>query len=72
MRDDGGGSPISSDGVAPSWIVGVSASCYQKISSGTAHLGSPGKRVVKRVCVRRLCCLWLQLSKLTTAVLVEL
>jgi len=47
MGDDGGGSLISPDGVAPCRIVVVSASCYlplhhrvqKKISSGT---GSPG------------------------------
>jgi len=47
MGDDGGGSLISPDGVAPSWMVGVSASVIfpcaikvqKKISSGTGSHG---------------------------------
>ena len=48
---------ISPDGVAPSRMVGVSASVYlllhhevQKISSGTGYLGSPRKRAIKWLC----------------------
>jgi len=56
--DDGGGSLISPDGVAPSWNIGVSASVIfpctinvqKKIFLAVAYLGSPGKRVVKRLC----------------------
>jgi len=51
--DEGGGSLISSDGVVPSLIVGVSASdispCTVKSRSfflALAHLGSHGKRAV--------------------------
>jgi len=49
---------ISPDGVAPSRTVGVSASVFlplhhkvQKFSSGTGLARSPGKVVVKRLCV---------------------
>ena len=53
---DGDGSLSGPDGVAPSRMVGVSASVnlplhhkfQKKISSGT---GSPGKRAIKQVCV---------------------
>jgi len=45
---------VSPDGVAPSWMVGVSASVnlplhheVQKFSSAPAHWGGPGKRAVK-------------------------
>jgi len=56
---DGGGSLISSDGVAPSRIVGVSASdifpctikSKRRFLLPLAHLGSPGKRAVKWLCV---------------------
>jgi len=58
MGDDGGGLLISPDGVAPSQIVGVSAYVIfpctikvQKILLAPAHLGSPGKRAVKQLCV---------------------
>jgi len=58
MGDDGGGLLISPDGVAPSQIVGVSAYVIfpctikvQKILLAPAHLGSPGKRDVKQLCV---------------------
>ena len=57
-RDDGGGSLISADGVAPSWMVSVSASylplhdkVQKKISSGTGSPRSPRKRAVKQLCV---------------------
>jgi len=59
--DDRGGSLISPDGVAPSRTVGVSASaiflCTIKVQKkiflllAPAHLGGPGKRAVKCVCV---------------------
>ena len=56
-RQDGGGSLISPDGVAPSQIVGVSASdifpCTIKSRRSfllaPAHLGDPGKRAVERL-----------------------
>jgi len=51
---------ISPDGVAPSWMVGVSASVnlplHHKVQSSLlapAHLGGPGKRAVKRLCGTR-------------------
>ena len=55
---DGGGLLISPDGVAPTWIVGVSASCYlpstiksrRSFLLASAHPGSPGKRAAKRSC----------------------
>ena len=47
---------VSLDGVAPSWMVGVSASVnlplhhkVQKFSSGNGLPGCPGKRAVKRL-----------------------
>jgi len=47
---------VSPDGVAPSRMVGVSASVdlplhheVQKFSSGTGYLGGPGKRAVKQL-----------------------
>jgi len=55
--DDGGWSLISTDGVAPSFIVGVSASdifyctIVKKISSGTGLPHSPGKRAINPLCV---------------------
>jgi len=66
--DDGGGSLFSADGVAPSWIVSVSASvtfpCTIKSRRSfflaPAHPVSRQKRTVKwlcvRACVRVLCC----------------
>jgi len=59
MGDDGGGSLISPDGVAPSRIVGVSASdvspCTMKPRKifllALAHPDGPGKRAVKQLCV---------------------
>ena len=59
VGDDGGGSLISPDGVAPSWMVVVSASvifpCTIKFRRifllAMAHMGSPGKRAVKQLCV---------------------
>ena len=57
---DGGVSLISPDGVAPSQMVGVSASvifpCTIKSRRNLfllapAHPGAPGKRAVKRLCV---------------------
>ena len=58
MGDEGGGSLISLDGVAPSRIVGVSASdvfpCTiksRRFLPTPAHPGGPGKRAVKRLCV---------------------
>ena len=55
---DGGGSLISSDGVAPSRIVGVSASdifpCTMKSRRrflARAYPGGPGKRAIEQVCV---------------------
>ena len=57
MGDDGSGSVISPDGVAPIQLVGVSASAifHCTIKSRRrflllvlAHLGSPGKRAVKQ------------------------
>jgi len=56
---DGGGSLISSDGVAPIQIVGVSASVIfpctiksRRFLLAPAQAGSPGKRAVKWLCVR--------------------
>ena len=53
---------LSPDGVAPSWMVGVSAfgnlPLRHKVGSSLlapAHLGGPGKRAVKQLCV---CVLW--------------
>ena len=47
---------VSPDGVAPSWVVGVSASVnlplYHKVQKFSSGIGSPGwsrKRVVKRL-----------------------
>ena len=47
---------VSLDGVAPSWMVSVSASVnlplhhkVQKFSSGTGSQGAPGKRAVKQL-----------------------
>ena len=37
---------ISPDGVAPTWIVGVSASCYPPLHH-KVHMDSPRKRAVK-------------------------
>ena len=60
MGDDGGGTLINLDGMVPSRIVSVSASvifpCTIKFRRSfllaPAHpRGSPGKRVVKRLCV---------------------
>jgi len=59
MGDEGGGSLISLDGVAPSWIVSLSASdifpCTIKFRRrfllAPAHPGSPRKRAVKWLCV---------------------
>jgi len=60
MGDDGGGALISPDGVAPSRVVGVSASvifpCTIKsrrfLLAPITHPGSPRKRAVKWLCVR--------------------
>jgi len=65
MGDDGGGSLISPDGVAPSRIVGVSVSVVlpcsikfrRRFLLAPVHLGSRGKRprngcVCVRACVR--------------------
>jgi len=56
--DDGGGSLISLDGVAPCWMVGVSASVifpstikFRRFLLVPAHPGSPGKRAITRLCV---------------------
>jgi len=59
VEDEGDGSLISLDGVAPSRIVGVSASdispCTVESRRGfllaPSHPGSPGKRAVKWLCV---------------------
>jgi len=57
---DGGGLLISPDGVLPTQIVGVSASCYppyhHKVQKklfflAPAHPDGPGKRAVKWLCV---------------------
>ena len=57
MGDDGGGSLISLDGVAPSRIVIVSVSVIfpcaiksRRFLLASAHPGSPGKRVIKLLC----------------------
>ena len=47
----------------------LTVSCFSKIQTGftflvPAHLGSPGKRAVKRVCV----CLWVKLSEMFATV----
>jgi len=59
MRDDGGGSLISLDGVAPSWMVGVYAyvifpctiKSRRRFLLAPAHPGSPRKRAIKQLCV---------------------
>ena len=59
MGNERGGLLISPDGVAPSWIVGVSASdispytikSRRRFLVALAHLGSPGLRALKRLCV---------------------
>ena len=59
MGDDRGGSLISPNGEATSWIVGVSASVIfpctiksrRRFLLAPAHPGSPGKRAIKRLCV---------------------
>jgi len=58
MGDYGGGLLISPDGVAPSRIVGVSASVIfpytiksRRFLLAPAHPGSSGKGAVKRLCV---------------------
>ena len=65
MGDEGDGSLISPDGVAPNWIVGVSASVisplHHKVQKkflllAPAHPGSPGKRPVVCVCVYPFLC----------------
>jgi len=64
MEDDGGGSLMSLDGVAPSWVVSVSAyvifpctiKSRKRFLLAPPHLGSPGKRAVKRLCVH--VCVW--------------
>jgi len=58
-EDDGGVSLIRLNGVAPIWIVGVSASAIfpftikssRRFLLALAHLGSPGKMEVKWLCV---------------------
>jgi len=66
MGNEGGGSLISPDGMAPSQIVGVSASISpctikskKRFSSGTSS-HSPGKGAVKWLCV---CCLLEQMEE---------
>ena len=55
--DVGGGSLIGPDGVAPIWMVGVSASVIFPCTTefrfllAPAHPDSPGKRPVRRLCV---------------------
>jgi len=80
MGGDGGGLLISPEGVAPSRMVCL---CYlpmhhkvqKKISSGTGcDAGSPGKKVVKQLCV--CVCVWdrcikEQLSTVRTFVTVQ-
>jgi len=59
MGDDGVGLLISLDGVAPTRIVGVSASVIfpctiksrRRFLLAPVHPGSTGKRAVKRLCV---------------------
>ena len=46
----------------------LTVSCFSKIQIGftslvPAHLGSPGKRAVKRVCVKRVCVLAVQVTE---------
>jgi len=66
MGDDGGGSLISLDGVAPRRVVGVSASVIfpctikskRRYLLALAHLGSPGKwAVIVFVCLCVFTCL---------------
>ena len=58
MGDDGGGSLISPDGVAPIQMITVSASVIfpctiksRRFLLALDHLGSPGKGAVKWLCV---------------------
>jgi len=58
MGDEGDGSPISPDGVAPSRIASVSGSDMfcgtiksRRFLLAPAHPGNAGKRDVKRLCV---------------------
>jgi len=58
IGDDGGGPLISPDGVAPSQMVGVSASVIfpcttksRRFLLALAHPGSPRKRAIKRLCM---------------------
>ena len=59
MGDEGGGSLISPDGVAPIRIVRVSASVVSPCTIKSrrrfllipAHTDSPGKRTIKRLCL---------------------
>jgi len=63
-QDDGGGSLISLDEVAPIQIVDVSASVFfpctiksrRRFLLAPAHPGSPGKRAIKWLCVCVLYC----------------
>ena len=63
MGDERGGLLISPDGVAPSWIVGVSASdislctikSRRRFLLALAHLGSPRLRALKTIVCMCVC-----------------